>query len=92
MNADGLDHDLIFESLDLLFFARLVPDREDKLKSSIEISYKEPDAKPKPETLVVEASIKPYINLVWMGTVTLVVGFALTIFRRVAEAREKQQV
>ncbi len=72
--------------------ARLVPDREDKLKSSIEISYKEPDAKPKPETLVVEASIKPYINLVWMGTVTLVVGFALTIFRRVAEAREKEQV
>ena len=72
--------------------ARLVPDREDKLKSSIEISYKEPDAKPKSETLVVEASIKPYINLVWMGTVTLVVGFALTIFRRVAEARMKDQV
>jgi cytochrome c-type biogenesis protein CcmF len=72
--------------------ARLVPDKEDKSKSSVEISYKESDTKPKPETLVVEASIKPYINLVWMGTVTLVVGFALTIFRRVAEARMKDQV
>ena len=29
------------------------------------------------------------INLVWMGTVTLIVGFALTIFRRAAEARLK---
>ncbi|HLF19617.1 MAG TPA: cytochrome c biogenesis protein CcsA [Bacteroidota bacterium] len=72
--------------------SRLVPDREDKSRSSIGIAVKianDPSTMPKPETLVIEASIKPYINLVWMGTVTLVVGFALTIFRRVAEASLK---
>jgi cytochrome c-type biogenesis protein CcmF len=40
----------------------------------------------KPETLIVEASVKPMINLVWAGTVTLIVGFLLTIFRRVQES------
>jgi len=72
--------------------SRLIPDREDKSKSKIEISVKtanDPSAQAKAETLVIEASIKPYINLVWVGTVTLVVGFLLTIVRRVAEARMK---
>jgi cytochrome c-type biogenesis protein CcmF len=45
----------------------------------------------KRETLVVEASVKPYINLVWMGTITLVVGFVLTILRRVREANERTE-
>jgi cytochrome c-type biogenesis protein CcmF len=72
---------------------RLIPNREDKSKSQVEISAREggDTAVAKPETLVIEASIKPYINLVWVGTVTLVVGFALTIFRRVGEARTKVQ-
>ncbi|MBI4429112.1 MAG: cytochrome c biogenesis protein CcsA, partial [Ignavibacteriales bacterium] len=75
--------------------SRLIPDREDKSKSKIEISVKtanDPSAAAKAETLVIEASIKPYINLVWVGTVTLVVGFLLTIVRRVAEARMKNEV
>ena len=46
-----------------------------------------PSAEPAVETLVVEASVKPFINLVWMGTVTLLVGFILTIVRRVQDAR-----
>lgn len=40
---------------------------------------------PKAETLVVEASVKPYINLVWLGTVFLIGGFLITIFRRIQE-------
>ncbi len=39
------------------------------------------------ETLIAEASVKPYINLVWVGTVTLIVGFLVTIVRRVRESR-----
>jgi cytochrome c-type biogenesis protein CcmF len=73
---------------------RLLPDREDKSKSRVEFTVKLPDDGSTPkkgETLVVEASIKPFINLVWMGTVTLVVGFLLTILRRVEEARLKNQ-
>jgi cytochrome c biogenesis factor len=46
-----------------------------------------PGTPKKEETLVVEASVKPMINLVWTGTVTLVIGFFLTILRRVQEAR-----
>ncbi len=73
---------------------RLLPDREDKSRSKVEFSVRLPDdgsTPKKAETLVVEASIKPYINLVWMGTVTLIIGFLLTIIRRVEEARLKSQ-
>ena len=72
---------------------KMLPDREDKSKSKVEISIQSPlapGARPRDETLVVEASIKPYINLVWTGTVTLVVGFFLTILRRLGESRLKE--
>lgn len=38
-----------------------------------------------PETLVVEASIKPYINLLWGGTVVMTFGFFLAMFKRSKE-------
>jgi cytochrome c-type biogenesis protein CcmF len=60
---------------------KIQPNREDPALSRAEI------VELKPDSLVVEASVKPYINLVWMGTVTLVVGFIITIIRRVQEAR-----
>ncbi|MCK9409102.1 MAG: cytochrome c biogenesis protein CcsA [Bacteroidetes bacterium] len=44
---------------------------------------------PKAETLVVEASVKPYINLVWIGTVLLIGGFLITIVRRIQETLKK---
>jgi cytochrome c-type biogenesis protein CcmF len=71
---------------------RTMANREDPAKSQVELSYTDgaaAQAAPKVEALVVEASLKPYINLVWMGTITLIVGFVLTIFRRLAEARLK---
>ena len=71
---------------------KLQPNREDKSQSTVDVAFSNPEKashEPKVETLVVEASIKPFINLVWMGTVTLIVGFVLTIVRRVQEAREK---
>ncbi len=37
------------------------------------------------DTLVVEASIKPLINLVWAGVIILLVGFGVTIVRRAGE-------
>ena len=45
----------------------------------------------KNETLVVEASIKPFINLVWSGTVILIVGFVVTIVRRGQEALRNEK-
>jgi len=44
---------------------------------------------PKAETLVVEASVKPFINLVWIGTVALIGGFLITIVRRIKEVSKK---
>jgi cytochrome c-type biogenesis protein CcmF len=41
---------------------------------------------PAPEALVVEASIKPYINLLWGGTVVMIAGFILAMFKRSKEA------
>jgi cytochrome c-type biogenesis protein CcmF len=67
---------------------KMQPNKEDPTQSRVELSVIDPSAPAMTvETLVVEASIKPFINLVWMGTVTLVVGFFLTIVRRVQEAR-----
>jgi len=37
------------------------------------------------ETLIVEASIKPWINLVWSGVIVLLVGFLVTVIRRAQE-------
>jgi cytochrome c-type biogenesis protein CcmF len=73
------------------------PDREAKEGSSVEIGYVDlkmgaaSNGKPKPDVLVVEASIKPYINLVWNGVIILIVGFIVTIVRRAQESRMKLQ-
>lgn len=72
--------------------SKLMPNRENTVESKLELHVAEPSQNQSSiqgEMLVVEASIKPLINLVWMGTVTLLVGFILTIIRRVQEARMK---
>ncbi|OGU73204.1 MAG: hypothetical protein A3H45_08480 [Ignavibacteria bacterium RIFCSPLOWO2_02_FULL_55_14] len=78
-----------------LRIAQVKPDRDDRDKSKVEVAVKLPPdaagATRKGETLLVEASVKPYINLVWVGTVTLVVGFLLTIVRRIKEAGLRHQ-
>jgi cytochrome c-type biogenesis protein CcmF len=68
---------------------RLRSEQDDMAVPKVEVVAMAPAdlaAPGKPETLVIEASVKPYINLVWVGTVTLIVGFLLTIIRRVQES------
>ncbi|HLX11535.1 MAG TPA: cytochrome c biogenesis protein CcsA, partial [Bacteroidota bacterium] len=88
--ANGMDMIMAKSTLGTAEFTivRVQPNREDTRQSKVELSVADPanSAAPKVDTLVVEASIKPFINLVWMGTVTLLVGFILTIVRRVQEA------
>ncbi|MBP1658579.1 MAG: ccmF, partial [Bacteroidetes bacterium] len=43
------------------------------------------------DTLVVEASVKPLINLVWAGVIVLLVGFGVTIVRRGEEAAGRER-
>ena len=70
---------------------RVVPE-EDSSKSEVEITVKRfsDQAVHKNDVLTIEATVKPYINLVWIGTVTLIFGFLLTIIRRVREAMKKE--
>lgn len=71
-----------------LTLRKIQPNNEDPSKSSVDVLVRlAGDSEgPRRETLVAEASVKPYINLVWVGTVTLIVGFAVTIVRRVRES------
>ncbi len=45
----------------------------------------------KSEVLVVEASVKPFISLLWTGTVVLFVGFVVSILRRAKEAKNEKR-
>jgi cytochrome c-type biogenesis protein CcmF len=84
VSYDGKTHQLVIK--------QMMPSQEDPSKSAVEITVVLPAdaANPgKEETLVVEASVKPMINLVWAGTITLIIGFLLTILRRTEEARRQ---
>ncbi len=73
------------------------PDREAKENSSVDIGYSDLKAAAQsgkanqPDVLVVEASVKPYINLVWNGVILLIIGLIITIVRRAQEARIRTQ-
>jgi cytochrome c-type biogenesis protein CcmF len=72
------------------------PDREAKENSSVELGVMDlvkagaqSGTRQERDMLIVEASVKPYINLVWSGVIVLLVGFLVTIMRRAQEARMK---
>lgn len=76
----------------LFTMKRMKPAQDDPSESEVAIDVVLPhdhSAHTEKETLIIEASIKPMINLVWAGTVTLIVGFILTIMRRIEEARRQ---
>ncbi|HXX64373.1 MAG TPA: hypothetical protein VEO56_11320, partial [Bacteroidota bacterium] len=67
------------------------PDREAKENSRVEIGVKNlqqaaDNANVQGDVLVAEASVKPFINLVWSGVIIVLVGFLVTIVRRAQEA------
>ena len=45
----------------------------------------------KSEVLVVEASVKPFISLLWTGTAVLFLGFVVSILRRAQEAKNQKR-
>jgi cytochrome c-type biogenesis protein CcmF len=44
----------------------------------------------KVETLIVEASVKPFIHCVWLGAVLVLLGFTLSVMRRLQEVKAKE--
>lgn len=55
-------------------------------QSSVVVGLQRPDATPSgPDMLVVEASVKPYISVLWGGTVLMFLGFVLAMIKRMRE-------
>ncbi|MBI2428700.1 MAG: cytochrome c biogenesis protein CcsA [Ignavibacteriales bacterium] len=87
--------DITFEpakhSSGISFTIKAMNPTKEKAQSSITLTvdgiHAHSDVKEsKMDTLVVEASVKPFINLVWIGTFSLIIGFLITIYRRAQEA------
>jgi len=56
-------------------------------KSTVTVKVDRHDGAPhQPEALVVEASIKPFTNLLWAGTFIMMAGFVLAMVKRFKEA------
>lgn len=45
--------------------------------------------RPRPEYIIMKAIVFPWINLVWAGTIIMVIGFVISIIRRVKEYRRE---
>ena len=90
-NGIAVDQPARWENRYEFTIARMMPDRENKENSSLELSVVDLTAQKtntsEKDILVVEASIKPLINLVWSGVLILLLGFIITIVRRAQEAR-----
>lgn len=68
--------------------AQLMPDMQNPANSRVVLAYFDDQHLPAPPKAVitVEAFRKPFINLVWGGILTLVIGFAFSVVRRRKEA------
>jgi c-type cytochrome biogenesis protein CcmF len=71
-----------------LQLSELRPDMQNPAKSKVVIRYfDDKNPPPAPTAIItVEAFLKPYINLVWFGILTLVAGFGFSVLRRRREA------
>lgn len=67
---------------------QLMPDMQHPANSRVVLRYFDDQHLPPPatEVITVEAFVKPYINLVWAGILTLVLGFGFAVVRRRREA------
>jgi cytochrome c-type biogenesis protein CcmF len=93
-NGEARDGPALFENRYQFQITALRPDREARQNSTVEIGVLDQmtasAASGAPDILVAEASIKPYINLVWGGLVIVLTGFVVTVVRRVQEASLKR--
>ncbi len=65
-----------------LRFTNILPEK-DKLELTVYLKPKED----KKDWIVMKAVVFPYINLFWGGTIIMVIGFILSIFRRSKEVK-----
>jgi cytochrome c-type biogenesis protein CcmF len=41
--------------------------------------------RPPPQFIALKAMVFPYINLLWLGSIIMIIGFMISIFRRAGE-------
>jgi cytochrome c-type biogenesis protein CcmF len=78
----------------MLVIKGMTPNRQDESKSIMTLGVQtpiDPSLPKKHDVFIVEATVKPFINLVWIGTFALIGGFLITIVRRILEANRAPQ-
>ncbi len=68
----------------------LVLEQIDADQKMIKLSVLLPEDEPAKGLLVLEVSKKPLINLLWLGTVLIMLGLAISTYRRAKELRAKR--
>jgi cytochrome c-type biogenesis protein CcmF len=81
-NKNAFDFSKTVDDAGLKFrFSKIIPDKADASKTKIEITvYQKPASARK--WIVMRAIQFPYINFLWSGTIIMVIGILLSIFRR----------
>jgi cytochrome c-type biogenesis protein CcmF len=74
----------IIEDLGMRFLFKKLDPSKAKAEVELEITYKAEQA----DYIIMKAIEFPYINLLWGGTIIMVVGFLLSITRRIKEYRK----
>jgi cytochrome c-type biogenesis protein CcmF len=67
------------------------PNKTDERLATVTLTVRtplDPTLPKKKDVFIVEATVKPFINLVWFGTFALIGGFLITIVRRAQEAKK----
>jgi cytochrome c-type biogenesis protein CcmF len=68
----------------------IVLDQIDADRRMIKLSLLKSGEEPQKDLLVLEVSRKPLINLLWLGTVLIMLGLAISTYRRAKEAKSNK--
>lgn len=98
MNMKTMTNEPVWYDLDTtniqIGFMQIMPDKENLSNSGALFMFKEKDCElsmPE-EMLIVEISDKPLIMLVWIGTIFLVAGFFVSMFKYIKPKKIKEAV
>ncbi len=82
---------LIPGTAESLVIKSMNPNRTDESKTTLTMIVRtplDPAAPKKHDVLIVEATVKPFISLVWLGTFAMIGGFLITVIRRYQESKK----
>jgi len=74
-------------------FIQLIPNKENLSLSQAVFAYKSTGKElvPPKEVFIFEASVKPFISLVWTGTILFTLGFFMSIFKYIGKDKVKSE-